>query len=106
MTLEEIRQVEAPEVHRARQVRKGDWHSYIGISQAGTVLGQAVPTFTDRCLGYDWDSDNIPLSLLNRHFQPDPAVVDWVQAHVSARSREGPRDTAKRFWHKVPGRFT
>ena len=66
------------------------------------MYGPPLPTFPERCQDLDFQSEDIPLYLLARAYRPDAATLEWIQGHVDGRTSEGPRVTAKRFWHTHP----
>ena len=102
LSVEQIRDVEGPEVAKAKQVAKGNWQAYEGYSSRTHMFGPPLPTFSERCQDLDFHSEDIPLYLLARAFRPSAQVVEWIQQHVDGRSVEGPRVSAKRFWHMHP----
>ena len=102
LTAEQIREVEGPEVSKAKQVAKGNWQAFEGFSSRSHMFGPPLPTFAERCQDLDFESEDVPLYLLARAFQPPARVLEWIQTHVAGRSVEGPRVSAKRFWHMRP----
>ncbi|CAE7805943.1 unnamed protein product [Symbiodinium microadriaticum] len=89
LSVEQIREVEGPEVAKAKQIAKGNWQAFEGFSSRTHMVGPPLPTFSERCQDLDFQSEDIPLYLLARAFRPSAQVIEWIQQHVDSRSTLG-----------------
>ena len=98
-SVETMREEEAVDVRRCRQLRGGAWSSFVATRPTLQAQGPLPLTASERLdlLGEDAD-----LGLMSRLFYPDPHFLSWVELFLAERSTEGPRSGTAAFWDKRP----
>ncbi|CAE7555966.1 unnamed protein product [Symbiodinium sp. CCMP2456] len=102
LTRAELAEVEAPFKLAKKGLRKGNWQQFSAVDTAMQSYGP--PALTAHEIAAEI-GDDITLDVLGRLYHPDPAFVLSVENYVAAKSTEGRRNTASRFWDQRP-RFT
>ena len=91
MSLVELREVEAADQQRLRELRNGQWQRYSVARPAIKVEGPA-----------DMPLNELVLDEVANKFRPTGEVIRWVVEYENSHVKEGRRETSKSWWLLLP----
>ena len=100
----QISELERPSKQANKKLRDGCWQGYQGNIPVKVPLiqGPFLPTAAERRGTVAEHDEEVLLADLRLPFVPEDRVVSWIEAYLSMKSTEGPRQATVRFWQRRP----
>ena len=99
LTWDQLRETERPCKSAAKAIKHGHWEGFTATAPAQQAFGPRALTAHEIV---DVMGEDLCLDVLARLYHPDPTFISSVEAYVAAKSSEGQRKTASRFWDSRP----